>query len=254
MTKISAITFDLWDTVIQDDSDEPERKRRGLRTKHDERRHLLWKAANDYQAISRDVVNKAYDETDAEFRIDWYDNCITWTVDVQIRRIFEKIGRKIPEDAFRKIVSATENMEIEIPPAPVQGIKNILESLSKQYPLGVISDTIVTPGRNLREWLRMFGMLDYFSGFAFSDEVGHSKPHRDMFLCAAKQLNVAPTEIVHVGDREKKDIDGAHALGMRAILFVGSRNTDANSTKADAVCEDYGEFIGILDRMNSKIH
>ena len=70
MTKISAITFDLWDTVIQDDSDEPERKIRGLCTKHDERRHLLWKVANDYQAISRDAVNKAYDETDAEFRID----------------------------------------------------------------------------------------------------------------------------------------------------------------------------------------
>ena len=35
---IKAVTFDLWDTIVHDDSDEPKRKAKGLRTKKAERR------------------------------------------------------------------------------------------------------------------------------------------------------------------------------------------------------------------------
>ena len=44
--KIKAVTFDLWDTIVHDDSDEPKRKAKGLRSKKAERRHLLWEALN----------------------------------------------------------------------------------------------------------------------------------------------------------------------------------------------------------------
>ena len=43
---LRAITFDLWDTIVHDDSDEPKRKAQGLKTKKEERRHLLWEALN----------------------------------------------------------------------------------------------------------------------------------------------------------------------------------------------------------------
>ncbi len=39
--KIKAITFDLWDTVLIDDSDEPKRKAAGRATKAMERRRLV---------------------------------------------------------------------------------------------------------------------------------------------------------------------------------------------------------------------
>ena len=39
----------------------------------------------------------------------------------------------------------------------------------------------------LRALLDSFGLKIYFSGFAFSDEGGHSKPHPDMFNSAARQ-------------------------------------------------------------------
>ena len=38
---VKAVTFDFWDTIVIDDSDEPKRAKRGLRSKPDERRHLL---------------------------------------------------------------------------------------------------------------------------------------------------------------------------------------------------------------------
>ena len=38
---IKAVTFDFWDTIVDDDSDEPKRAAKGLRSKRDERRHHL---------------------------------------------------------------------------------------------------------------------------------------------------------------------------------------------------------------------
>ena len=51
MGTIKAITFDLWDTLVVDDSDEAKRAERGLRSKFDERRHLLWEALNAEKPI-----------------------------------------------------------------------------------------------------------------------------------------------------------------------------------------------------------
>ena len=51
MGNLKAITFDLWDTLVIDDSDEAKRKERGLRSKFDERRHLLWEALNNADPI-----------------------------------------------------------------------------------------------------------------------------------------------------------------------------------------------------------
>ena len=39
---VKAITFDLWDTIIDDNSDEPKRFNLGLRSKREERQYLLY--------------------------------------------------------------------------------------------------------------------------------------------------------------------------------------------------------------------
>ena len=54
---IKAITFDLWDTIVDDDSDEVVRAARGLRSKRDERRHLLWHAVNDADKVALEDVD-----------------------------------------------------------------------------------------------------------------------------------------------------------------------------------------------------
>jgi hypothetical protein len=42
---IRAISFDLWDTIVVDDSDELERAALGLLSKHDERRAMLGRSS-----------------------------------------------------------------------------------------------------------------------------------------------------------------------------------------------------------------
>ena len=105
----------------------------------------------------------------------------------------------------------------------------------------------MTPGTGLRKILAKYGLKDYFQGFAFSDEVGYSKPHRAMFESACAQMGVELDEIVHIGDRDHNDIKGPHALGAKGILFTGSRPADKDNTTADAICENYSDLPGIVD-------
>ncbi|MDH3451415.1 MAG: HAD family hydrolase [Gammaproteobacteria bacterium] len=246
---IKAITFDLWDTVIHDDSDEPKREAMGLRSKRAERRHMLWQALNNIAPIDYAAVELAYNVGEAAFRHVWHEQFVTWTVSERIAVILRGLGRDLPQAAFDDVVLRHEEMETTVAPDPIEGIQEALQAVSQKYKLAVVSDAIVSPGRCLREWLAMHGLKDYFSGFAFSDEIGHSKPHRDMFASAAQQLGVEIEEMVHLGDRDHNDIKGPHKLGMRAILFTATRPDDKDITTADAVCEHHRDLPAIVDAL-----
>ncbi len=248
---VRAISFDLWDTVIHDDSDEPRRSAQGLRSKKEERRHLVWDALNRTQPIPYETVAIAYDVADAAFNCVWHDQYVTWTIGERLQILLDGIGRTLPQQDFAAIVKEHEEMEITVPPDAIEGVADALAELSKRYRLCVVSDAIVSPGRCLRQWLGMKGLKQYFSGFAFSDEVGHSKPHRDMFDSAARQVGVKITDMVHVGDRDHNDIKGSQALGMKAILFTGTRDRDKAITTADAICERYRDLPEIVARFDT---
>ena len=48
---------------------------------------------------------------------------------------------------------------------------------------------------------------------------GRVKPHASIFVAALQALDVAPDETAMVGDSYEDDIEGARALGIRAILL-----------------------------------
>ena len=48
---------------------------------------------------------------------------------------------------------------------------------------------------------------------------GRTKPHPSIFVAALTALGASPAEAVMVGDSYEDDIEGARALGMRAILL-----------------------------------
>jgi len=246
---IKAVTFDLWDTIVHDDSDEPKRAAKGLRSKKAERRHLLWRALSEVEPIDPALVDLAYDTADAGFNLTWRECSINWTLEQRLRVVLSALKRSLPADAMGALVAATADMEVEIPPDPIAGIAEALEDLAGRYKLCIVSDSIVTPGTGLRAILETHGLKRYFSGFAFSDEVGHSKPHRAMFDSAARQLGVALDEMVHIGDRDHNDVKGPQALGMKAVLFTASRPDDQDKTSADAVCQRHRDLPGVIDRL-----
>jgi putative hydrolase of the HAD superfamily len=159
------------------------------------------------------------------------------------------LGRSLPAEEFAELQRKHEEMEVEIRPDLIPGIAEALAEIHGRYRTCIVSDAIVSPGRCLRQLLASYDLARHFDGFAFSDEVGHSKPHKSMFDSAARQMGVAVEEMVHIGDRDHNDVKGPQKLGMRAILFTATRAVDKERTSADAICERHADLAALIDRL-----
>lgn len=239
---IKAITFDLWDTIFIDDSDEPKRKAAGRLSKKEERRQLVFEIAKKHKDVSYKMVNAINNTVDAAFNKVWHEQFVTWEIGERLALTFKGLGIKLPSDEMARITKLHEEMELEFRPDFIGGIGDVLEELSKNYKIGVISDAIVSPGSVLRELLKGEGLLHYFEHFVFSDEIGNSKPMPIVFESAFKKFSVEPHELVHIGDREHNDILGPLAVGAHALLCTAAIDRDSKNTKADGVFSNYKEL------------
>ncbi len=246
---VRAITFDLWDTVFIDDSDEPKRSARGLMPKSVARRDLVRKFLQNNAPLDRNVIDVAYNTTDAAFYRLWYDQNITWTVTQRLSVLLKGLSAKMDDRSFDQLVRLHEDMELDPMPDLAPGVRQALEILHQKYKLGVISDAIFSPGRALRSLLDHYGLLEYFDSFIFSDEIGFAKPTPAVFEAAAKELHVNVNELVHIGDRPAKDITGPKALGAKAILCTVVKDRSGQNTNADAVCENFLHLPDIINNL-----
>ena len=250
MPRVRVVSFDLWDTVFVDDSDEPKRRQQGLPPKPVERRDLVHRSLSRHGPIERALVNCAYDTADSAFRQVWEHQHVTWPVEVRLRVLLAGLKRELPEKELHELVRLHEDMELRVRPDLVPGAEDALRTLARRFALAVVSDAIFTPGRALRELLAGYGLRDLFSAFVFSDEVGCSKPAPEMFRRAAGLVGCHLDEIVHVGDREHNDITGAKDSGSRAVLLTAVVDRGSAKTRADAVCGDFGQLPAIIESLD----
>ncbi|MBN2359660.1 MAG: HAD family hydrolase [Deltaproteobacteria bacterium] len=249
MPVIKAITWDLWDTVFVDDSDEPKRAAQGLPSKKIERRDLVQRYLERQAPVSRAGVDAAYDAVDAAFGKVWRELYVTWSVEERLRLVLAGLGRELPLDALRELTAIHQQMENRIRPDLVPGVEAALAALHARYRTVAISDAVFTPGWALRTLLESYGLLGHFDGCVFSDEVGRSKPAPIAFERAAELAGCRPDELVHIGDRESNDVAGPHAVGARAVLVTAALDRGSDGTQADAVCRDYAELPAIIARL-----
>jgi HAD superfamily hydrolase (TIGR01549 family) len=254
---ISAITFDFWDTIAVDDSDEPKRAALGLPTKAEARVQLFAeKIVSRYPHISYEEAANAYRQANQQFRHDWHNNHKTPGVPARIYDAYTYLGLKPGPGEYARLVREIdelvreiETMEIRIPPIFADGVHNTLALLAQDYKLGIVSDTIHTRGSGLRQLLAQQGLLQYFSYFVFSDEVGAAKPSVQVFRQASLGLGLPPQQMVHIGDRESNDVEGPLTIGMRAILFTGIVDRGSDRTRAHAVCRNFRDIPAIVRRL-----
>ena len=242
-----AITFDFWDTLVHDESDEPKRAAQGLVPKVEARRaHFAEEVLAPPPALTRAAIDTAYDQANVWARRRWKEEYVTPSVAQRLAEGFRRLALP-PTPGFTKLVEVFEFMEVDIPPNWVAGVDEALGALAKEYRLGIISDTIITPGRGLMRLLRESNLLRHFTpaGLIFSDEAGNSKPSPNVFALACKGLGVEGHELIHVGDREVNDIEGPKALGMGAVLYTGAKDR-GGPTVADAVCRHMADLPAIV--------
>jgi putative hydrolase of the HAD superfamily len=146
----------------------------------------------------------------------------------------------------KAFLDAGRGAELELSP----GIRDCLEALADRgVRIGIVCDVGFSGGELLRELLAERDLLDHFSGWAFSDEVGHYKPSPRIFESALEALGAAPSAAAHVGDLRRTDVAGAAALGMRTIRYRGLHDDPgaAASVEADFVIDSHAELPALIE-------
>jgi HAD superfamily hydrolase (TIGR01549 family) len=91
--------------------------------------------------------------------------------------------------------------------------KGVLKELMKKYGLGLIANQ----PRETRPRLADLGLVEYLKVIALSDEVGYSKPNRQIFLQALAEAECEPQRAMMVGDRLDNDVGPAKSVGMMTV-------------------------------------
>lgn len=94
----------------------------------------------------------------------------------------------------------------------------LLAALRARLPLGVCSN--FTDARTALSILDAAELAPHLDAVAISESVGWRKPRAEIFEALLGALDVAPGELLHVGDNLDADVAGAAALGIRTVWLT----------------------------------
>ena len=128
------------------------------------------------------------------------------------------------------------------------GVADALAALSERgVRIGIISDVGFTPSVTLRTYLDHHGLLRYFDGWTFSDEVGEFKPSPTMFTHAAGTLGIDdPAALAHIVDLHRTDVSGALAAGWTAVRYRGLNDDEQAVADVAPVIDHHDELLEVL--------
>lgn len=220
---IKAVTFDLWETLLFE-KDGASAQRTTARCKN---------LANAFSKfgfkVSTEQVTLAMDKTVSSLLRVW-DNNRDITHAEQLNLIIKNTAGefvKPKKEWIDELSKAYISPISEVPPYLNPDAEKVLHWLSNRNSrIGLICNTGLTPGTELRRFLSREGIVDYFNVLVFSDEAKIRKPDPEIFRLTAQKLQTRPSEIVHVGDNLKSDVWGAKNAGFRAIHLTGAEGRD----------------------------
>lgn len=122
---------------------------------------------------------------------------------------------------------------------------NELLALLKENGIKTGFCTDLTANIQMRKIVRL-GLENIPDAIVTSEESGIEKPNKRMFQSVLEKLDVLPSEAVMVGDDYRRDICGAAACGIRAILI----GTDCGGHPCCERAADFYELAEILSRGN----
>ena len=245
MSEISAVTFDLWQTLIMDT---PEQGRVRAQVRIDGAMAALAKAGKPYpQEQVLEAYNACRRACDA-IRSEGRDLAFGRQVDTFIGCIEEGLPAQLTQAAIDEIAAAYCDAFFVYPPQVHEHAAEVLREVKAEgYKVGLLSNTGMTPGYAFRAFLEQQGLTPYFDVMAFSDEMLLSKPARLMFQRVLKDMGADPGETVHVGDHLRNDVLGARDAGLRTIWIetYGDGREPAQVTP-DVTVSALGEVAGAV--------
>jgi len=236
---IKAITFDCWDTLLDDDA-----------SRNKKRTEYFCRFLKDHGfPVTEDEMNELFSEEAKLFQNHIIENNKTQNSRARTETILKLAGVQIPASEVNEISEYSDQVALEFLPPVVPGIKDMLDVLSEVYKLGVICNTGWHSAKTVRLLLKDYDFPKYFSHLTFSDEAGVAKPHKQIFEYTLEKLGFGTEEAVHIGDSEYSDIVGAKQANMQAILFTGVNDKYKDNNSADVTISTYDNLVEILEKM-----
>lgn len=113
------------------------------------------------------------------------------------------VAKDKAQQAFQFFLSHRNNLSVP------KSVTSLLDKLKQKYPLVAISNGNVG--------IDEIGIGQYFQHSYFAGAGNLQKPENDMFIQACQQLNIKPSELLHIGDCTHADIYGAQSAGCQTI-------------------------------------
>ena len=230
---LKAVTFDLWQTLIQDTPEGLRRARAGrVRGVHE----VL---ARHGMGVDLSRVDEAYDRVGDRMESLWASQQDVGSRG-QVRWLLEAVGLESQVPSQGTVLDELDDAYclpiLSALPVTNEGAAEILETLSRRgLRLALICNTGRTPGRMLRLVLDRLALAPYLLVLTFSDEVGLRKPHPEIFRRTLSALGVASEEAAHIGDDITTDVAGARGIGMRAVHLRPAMGVGRDGGNTEAI-------------------
>lgn len=122
---------------------------------------------------------------------------------------------------------------------PITGLQPFLEQCSaSSLKLGVVTSDGAKTTREHLEWL---GITDYFDSIVTRDRVRSGKPAPEMAELACRELNLAPEEMIVIGD-SNADMQMGKGAGISLAIGISSGGDGKHLIDADIIISSYNEL------------
>jgi HAD superfamily hydrolase (TIGR01509 family) len=129
---------------------------------------------------------------------------------------------------------------------PMPGLLELLDEIDRRgLPKAIASSGI---RRYVEAVLRVNGLLDRFSVIITGDQVAHGKPAPDVFLAAARALNIEPADCLVLEDAPA-GVQAAKAAGMTCIAVPDHGVAQLDLSQADKVVASLHGVRTLLTRI-----
>jgi HAD superfamily hydrolase (TIGR01549 family) len=137
----------------------------------------------------------------------------------RFRRLLAACGADVGDDLAAHVAS-TYRDAYRAARRAVAGTSALLAAVKQRARVGIISNNLL---EEQQDKLRVCRLESFVDALVVSEVVGVSKPDPEIFRVALDTLQCPAPEAVMVGDSWTADIEGARAVGLRAVWFNPAR-------------------------------